>query len=195
MTKSEYLKQLKKYLHRLPREDYENTMEYFEEYFEDIGDENVAQAIEELGTPKEAAAELLNQMLDTQLHTEKEQSGSLKKTLLLSGLCILAAPIGIPLFIVLLAVLFCVFVCIGCLFFTAGILLVSTVFVAGYIFLRGFISLTVSIPGALVLIGLALISLGIGIFLFYFICVFAKWISEKTILFISKISKKGGHSK
>ena len=35
LTKEEYLAQLKKYLKRLPKEDYNNAMDYFTEYFED----------------------------------------------------------------------------------------------------------------------------------------------------------------
>ena len=37
LTKEEYLAQLKKYLKRLPKEDYNNAMDYFTEYFEDAG--------------------------------------------------------------------------------------------------------------------------------------------------------------
>ena len=36
MTKAEYLKQLEKHLKKLPPEDYENAMEYFREYFDEI---------------------------------------------------------------------------------------------------------------------------------------------------------------
>ena len=35
LTKEEYLAQLKKYLKRLPKEDYNNAMDYFTEYFAD----------------------------------------------------------------------------------------------------------------------------------------------------------------
>ena len=35
MTRKEYMEQLKKYLKRLPKEDYDNAIEYFSEYFED----------------------------------------------------------------------------------------------------------------------------------------------------------------
>ena len=33
MTRKEYMEQLKKYLKRLPKEDYDNAIEYFSEYF------------------------------------------------------------------------------------------------------------------------------------------------------------------
>ena len=37
MTSGEYLKQLEKYLRKLPQSDYEDAMEYFTEYFADAG--------------------------------------------------------------------------------------------------------------------------------------------------------------
>ena len=43
LTKEEYLAQLKKYLKRLPKEDYNNAMDYFTEYFEDAGPERKCQ--------------------------------------------------------------------------------------------------------------------------------------------------------
>ena len=62
LTKEEYLAQLKKYLKRLPKEDYNNAMDYFTEYFEDAGPEGEAALIQELGTPKEAAYEILDNL-------------------------------------------------------------------------------------------------------------------------------------
>ena len=59
MTRKEYMEQLRKYLKRLPKEDYENAIEYFSEYFDEAGPENEQQVMEELGEPKEAARELL----------------------------------------------------------------------------------------------------------------------------------------
>ena len=35
MTRKEYMEQLKKYLKRLPKEDYDNAIEYFSEYFDE----------------------------------------------------------------------------------------------------------------------------------------------------------------
>ena len=55
MTSGEYLKQLEKYLRKLPQSDYEDAMEYFTEYFADAGPENEQAVIKELGTPKQAA--------------------------------------------------------------------------------------------------------------------------------------------
>lgn len=52
MTRKEYMEQLRKYLKRLPKEDYENAIEYFSEYFDEAGPENEQQVMEELGHDK-----------------------------------------------------------------------------------------------------------------------------------------------
>ncbi len=67
MTSGEYLKQLEKYLRKLPQSDYEDAMEYFTEYFADAGPENEQAVIKELGTPKQAAALVLRNLLKKKL--------------------------------------------------------------------------------------------------------------------------------
>lgn len=39
MTKEQYMDQLKKYLHRLPKQEYEDAVDYFEEYFGEADEE------------------------------------------------------------------------------------------------------------------------------------------------------------
>lgn len=116
MTRDTYLKQLQKYLKGLPQEDYQDTLDYFTEYFDEMGSENEAQAIAELGSPKKAARDIL-----TNLYDKKVEAGHSKphQMFWISGLAILAAPIGIPLALTLLA-----------LFITFLILLASAVLIA-----------------------------------------------------------------
>ncbi len=80
MTSGEYLKQLEKYLRKLPQSDYEDAMEYFTEYFADAGPENEQAVIKELGTPKQAAAELMRNLLDKKVDEREameKEAGSL----------------------------------------------------------------------------------------------------------------------
>lgn len=55
MSKEEYLNQLHKHLRKLPRQDYEDAMEFFTEYFQETDEEGAEELMKELGTPKEAA--------------------------------------------------------------------------------------------------------------------------------------------
>ena len=61
MTSGEYLKQLEKYLRKLPQSDYEDAMEYFTEYFADAGPEKEQEIIAQVAkgySNKEIAAAL-----------------------------------------------------------------------------------------------------------------------------------------
>ncbi len=53
------MKSLEHGLRRLPKEDYDRAISYFEEYFEDAGSENEEQAIEDLGSPALAADQII----------------------------------------------------------------------------------------------------------------------------------------
>ena len=64
MKRDEYIAQLKKYLKRLPKKEYDSAIEYFTEYFDEAGPERELEVIQELGQPKEAAKEMLLQLLN-----------------------------------------------------------------------------------------------------------------------------------
>ena len=49
MSREEYLNQLHKYLRKLPRQDYEDAMEYFTEYFQETDEEGAEELMKELG--------------------------------------------------------------------------------------------------------------------------------------------------
>ena len=72
MTRTEYIAKLTKYLRKLPQQDYEEAIEYFMEYFEEAGPENEQQVMEELGQPKEAARELLLNLLQESVGDSKD---------------------------------------------------------------------------------------------------------------------------
>lgn len=91
LTKDEYLDELSRYLRKLPQDDYDSAMAYFREYFEEAGPENEAQAMADLGTPKEAAAELLQNLLhdDGQRH-----QNDTARTLKIAAIAMLLSPLG-----------------------------------------------------------------------------------------------------
>lgn len=64
MTRTEYLTQLELYLKKLPEVDRMEAMDYFRELFDDAGVEGEEELIASLGTPKEAAHEVLSNLLD-----------------------------------------------------------------------------------------------------------------------------------
>ena len=152
MTSGEYLKQLEKYLRKLPQSDYEDAMEYFTEYFADAGPENEQAVIKELGTPKQAAAELMRNLLDKKVDEreamEKEEKQKEKKkttgvnVVWIAILALFAAPIGAPILISILIVLLCAALCAALL--DMSVFLIAVVGVAAGIkmLLRGILAVS-----------------------------------------------------
>jgi len=188
MTKAEYLKQLDKRLKRLPAADYQEAMEYFEEYFEEIDEENIEAAIEELGTPKQAAAEIIGRMLaDSEpaggdkadgenVDGKKKRSAGRIAALTILGIC--AAPIGLPLIAAVLAVVIAM-AAVGFSILVSGFAVGIALLAAGIMMvIRGLIAMTVSIGGGLMIAGMGLIigAFSIGVFVAVIWC--CKWIGR-----------------
>lgn len=60
MTKYEYLAELEKNLDMLSYDDKNQALEYYENYIEDAGKENVQEVLEQLGSPAELAKSIFN---------------------------------------------------------------------------------------------------------------------------------------
>lgn len=191
MTREEYLAQLKKYLRKLPHEDYENAMEYFTEYFDEVEPEGEADLIQELGTPKEAAYDLLDNLITEK---KKEPGTPVWVIILITILALFAAPVGGSLaiggIVVLLACVLVAVLCLLCIFLFGG----AVVCIGAKFFLRGILSLTTSFAGSFLIAGMGLISLGIGILVIVGIFYLCKWLILVISRLIQKLGKKGGRT-
>ena len=164
MTREEYLRQLQHYLKRLPKEDYDSAMEYFTEYFEEAGPEGEQAVIAELGTPKQAASELLRNLLNEQIVQPRERR-SVGSVLMIALLAICAAPIALPLAIAATAILFALVLVIASAVLCVLLLGVCGILVSGKLILIGLASAGSSVPGMCMLLGLGLLGIGLGILL------------------------------
>ena len=194
MTRDEYLQQLKKYLKRLPKDDYDSAMGYFTEYFDDAGPEGEQRVIQELGTPKEAAAELLANLLDEKTKPQEEHKHtSVGAVILIAILAVFAAPIGIPL--LLAAILL---IAAGLLVLAAGALCVLLFGVSGLLIgakavVRGIAAIAVSPAGASVLAGAGLLSIGASLLISVLLLCVCKWIGMGLAELVRHlIARKGG---
>ena len=187
-TKTEYLQQLEKHLKKLPKEDFEDAMEYFTEYFEDTDDKGAQALMEELGTPKEAARDLMTNLLDRKLtdassntetsnasvstsdtltHTagaERTTGRKVWKSILwISLLVLFAIPIGAPLLVSAVVVLLCVMICVAILDLCVFIAAFSGFVIGGKLLLRGLLALPISLSGFAMISGSGLLVIGLGI--------------------------------
>lgn len=194
MTKEQYIELLKKKLKKLPQVEFDKAIEYFEEYFDDAGEENVAQAIEDLGTPQMAADQIIRDFAgDYSRSTEAKKD--VRKGL--SGvwiviLAIFASPIALPLVIATVAVLFTFMLCVLVVLLSIGIVGASLIITAPVALIGAFSTMASSFPVALVCLGFALTAVGSGIMLTYcsylLIRRFLYWI---VVTFGRKFAKRG----
>ena len=73
MTSTEYMAQLEKYLKKLPHKEFQEAITFFNEYFDEAGPEKETAIMEELGSPKEAARELINNIFNRHIQVEDVQ--------------------------------------------------------------------------------------------------------------------------
>lgn len=191
MNKTEYMKTLTHSLRRLPKEDYDKAIDYFEEYFADAGPENEQQAIEDLGSPEEAANELI---IDLAVKNAQEPPKTVKRGLSalwigILGVC--AAPIALPVAFALLAVMICLVVValllIFCLFLAAVAVVASGIIG----FFGGAVLLFSTFADGLATIGTALFTLGAGLLIVYGSWIFCRWFLRKVSKSLANISKGG----
>ncbi|AXQ78482.1 DUF1700 domain-containing protein [Streptococcus chenjunshii] len=192
MTRKDYLEQLEKYLSKLPQQDFAEAMEYFTEYFDEAGPENEAQVISELGSPKEAANELLYRLLDEKINQDSRNMKHRTNLIWIAVLAILASPIAFPLLITFIVLIFTAVILIFSLLL-AGVSVAVAFFIAGIdLVIEAFMSSIASdFAGALVELGLGGLFLGLPLLLFLLILQISKWCSQLIVSSVRKVAAKG----
>ena len=166
MTKEQYITQLKKYLRRLPKQDYDDAIEYFEEYFGEADEAGQQKLMEELGTPKEAARDLISNLLDKKLDDKSSFEKPVRKgTLRIALLAICAAPVAIPMLVALFAILLSVAICMFAVYLSIFAVALSTLLIGAKLFVRGIIAIPFSVSGSFIILGLGLLGIGASILL------------------------------
>ncbi|MGX7073088.1 DUF1700 domain-containing protein [Falseniella ignava] len=159
MTRTEYLTQLENYLKKLPQADCSEAMDYFKELFEDAGPDGEEELIASLGTPKEAAHDILSNLLDKKVNETPAQKND-RQILHIALLALLAAPIGLPVGIGILMAIIGIFIaaiCVIVAFFTVSIMGIGV----GFLFLFESFNILVEAKSAFILIfGSGLLAIG-----------------------------------
>lgn len=154
--RDKYLNEFKSKISKLPHEEYEDAVNYFVEYIEDSGLESYEDICKELGTPREAASELMVGLLKDKNARKRNPS-----IVLIVILAILSAPVSIPIFIFLITILFAIVMLIVAIFLASiagvvggGALAIKTIIVS-----IGSIGITSS--GGMILFGTSLLAIGL----------------------------------
>ena len=115
MNRREFIARLKEEISRLPQEEIEAAVEYYEEYFDEAGADKEQDVLERLGSPKKVASQIKSEYA-VRLFDEEEKP-TVKKGLsaawyVVLGIC--SAPVSIPLAVALGALAISIFVALIC---------------------------------------------------------------------------------
>ena len=194
MTRTEYIAKLTKYLRKLPQQDYEEAIEYFMEYFEEAGPENEARVIAELGTPKEAAHEVISRLLEEKIAEDKSSLRNKTTILWIAILAVLASPVALPILLFFLAMIMTLLMIIFAVLVTALALTFALLISGAYTFFTSFSLLSVSLASTLFGGGLGLLMFGGALLLLLISFEICKLIVKLITLLIKWLIKKGRKS-
>ena len=194
MTKTEFIAKLTKYLRKLPQQDYEEAIEYFMEYFEEAGPENEARVIAELGTPKEAAHEVISRLLEEKIVEDKSSLRNKTTILWIAILAVLASPVALPILLFFLAMIVTLLMIIFAVIVTALALTFALLISGVYTFFTSFSLLNVSLASTLFGGGLGLLMFGGALLLLLISFEICKLIVKLITLLIKWLIKKGRKS-
>jgi len=160
LNRNEYITQLKKYLRKLPFDEIKEAVDYYEQYFDDAGEENEQAVIAELGTPSAVASQIIASF------AVKDTGVSEKKGLTTAWMAILAvfaSPVALPLALLVAVLALILVVVMGSIILSIGMTGAGLVLsgIAGII-----VSVPIlaqSIPTAILYFGVGLICSGIGL--------------------------------
>ena len=157
--------------------------------------------MDELGTPKEAACDIISNILEKkidekkQADSEKEQVDSDKKSvfgvLWIALLAIFALPVATPLLISGLIVMFCVLLCVVLAVLCVFLFGVCAAIAGMAVIARAIVTVKISISSAIMLSGLGLAAIGVGIIILLLGVLCVRLFAELTIKFAHKASKRG----
>ena len=155
MSKNEFLERLRKNLASLSIEERENAVRYYEEFFDEC--ENDEVAAQQLGSPEEIAQQILKENgIENPVPPMSEPVKEKSKVNI--GLVIAIIILTFPLWIGIVAVAFCLLVAVIAIVFA---LVVSAVAIAGACLSAGTVLLFTGTSIGLILIGIGLVAVSL----------------------------------
>lgn len=163
MNRAEFMKILRSELRRLPEDERNSALEYYEEYFDEAGPQKEQQVLENLGNPKKIAGQIkadyaMQQLDQEEMPTAKKGWSAFKWAIV--GIC--SAPISIPVAIVLVCVAVAAFITfVGCAAgMIAGIVGAAAASIAFLVL--GVLAFPAAVSTGIMLLGIGLAGLGVS---------------------------------
>ena len=190
MTRTEYLTQLELYLKKLPEADRIEAMDYFRELFDDAGVEGAEELIASLGTPKEAAHEVLANLLDKKINEAPAQKNN-RQILHIALLALLAAPIGIPVGIAIILTIIALFIASASVILAFFTISVTGILLGGLFIVESFSVLAQAKSAFILIFGSGLLAIGASSLVLLGISYVARFFGLLIVRLVQFVLKKG----
>lgn len=191
MNRRQFMNALERLLRDIPENEREEALQYYNDYFDDAGEENEASVIEELGSPQQVARTIREGMNGSdgeytengyedsrfrnhqdispdyqpvqETNTREKKSGNPWKLLCIILVCLILGPIVIPLGIGLLAVIAGLVIAAICLIGGVGLIGFVPLLVGIAAIVVGIIRMAVFPSVGFALLGIGCLALALGI--------------------------------
>lgn len=191
MNREVFIDELRKELSKLPEEEVEAAVEYYEEYFDEAGKDNEDNVIKALGNPKKVAGQIKSEYAvklldDDDIPVAKKGFAAAKWIII--GIC--SAPVSIPLIIVFLCIaIAAIAVFISCV---AGIIacLIGAAAASIGCLVIGALATVVAPATACLFIGIGLMGLGVSAVLGYLVAKGTKEVVKASVRAVRKMLEK-----
>ena len=190
MTRTDYLTQLETYLNKLPEADRIEAMDYFKELFDDAGSEGEEELIASLGTPKEAAHDVLSDLLDKKVNEAPAQKND-RQLLHIALLALLVAPIGIPVGIGILMAIIGIIIAAASVILAFFTVSVTGILLGGLFIVESFSVLVEAKSRFILIFGAGLLSIGASSLVLLGISYVARFFGLLIVRLVQWILKKG----
>lgn len=196
MNRVEFISELRSKLKRLPKDEIEDALNYYNEYFDEAGIEDEQQVMESLGSPCDIASQIL---ADYSLKDMSLKPNSTKKgisAVWFAILAVFAAPIALPLTIAIFLTVGAIGVAVIAIII-AFLLTMIAMGGAGIVaVISGLVVIFKDIPTALIFIGGGIVVVGIDALIFIPITYLAnkgfRFIANTTNKILNKAKKRRG---
>mgnify|MGYP000931449696 FL=1 len=185
MNREQFLKELRNRLKRLPPDDVNDALEYYEEYLDEAGPEKEAETISAWGTPAQVASQILADYVVKQGNGTPTAKKGLS-TAWTVALAICASPVAVPLAAAAVCVMIALVVAVAAVILSIGAC-AAALAAGGVVCVIAGLSVTFqSFPTMLFFVGIGLLCAGAGIALF----LFTVWLGKKGFFWIAKLFSK-----
>lgn len=161
MNKEKFINELRRKLKRLPKEEVDNVIAYYLDYFQDSGKDE-KEVLLELDPPSVIASQILSEHAFNDDYTKDTNKGSLNKLMLII-LAVFAAPIALPLSLAFILVLLSLVIVVVALGLSFAAIAGAGFLAGGVTFLAGIVVLFKGPATGLFYMGMGLMVIGVGI--------------------------------